>query len=78
MTYEEMQAALGGDALASQAANCLWREYTWHGGPSEITIGFLCSLSRDDLMDIRNFGPSSLKRVQAWLKSQGRSLREDV
>lgn len=76
MTYEELRKALGCDQLGTQAANCLWREYTWHGGTSEVAMDLLCSLTRDDLLDIRNFGPQSLARVESWLAREGRALRE--
>lgn len=75
MTHEEFVAALGGDGIARQAANAITREYEdliRHLGSQ---VALLITMTREDLLDIRNVGPLSVSRVERFLIQQGHSLR---
>jgi hypothetical protein len=67
--------------LSSRVTNLLWTAAAADGqsppGGRGFTLRWLCSKSRDGLMENRNFGDTSAREVEAWLRGLGLSLRQD-
>lgn len=51
----------------------IWRQLAYQGGA--LSLDRLCELSEDDLLDIRGFGPSTLRELKNQLGARRRTLR---
>ena len=57
--------------LSVRAANCMEIE-------GIATVGEVCGLTEDHLLEVRNFGKTSLKEIRKKLSERGLSLGMDV